>query len=136
MGTIVLTAVSYKFGLGRSLRLVQSKIVSQPEITSQIEIITAHLSDPCMLRNKQVVTSPEVSSRQQHSHFPGVLASRSICLTEEVWELGRFPHSSREVGGSLGFFSSWCCSLKVKKKEKGDEYFVPGWGGDQSALAS
>lgn len=91
---IVLTVTSYKFGLGSYFRLVQSKIVSQPEITSQKEIITSHLSDPCVLCNKQMVTSLEVSSWQQHSRFPGALASRSACLTDEMQESGCFLHSS------------------------------------------
>lgn len=89
---IVLTAASYTFGLRSYFRLAQCKIVSQPEITSQIEIITSNLCNPCLLYNKEMVTSPEVSSQQQHSCFPGVLAPRKVCLTDEMQELGCFPH--------------------------------------------
>lgn len=91
---IVLTVASYTFGLRSYFRLVQCKIVSQPEITSQIEIITSNLCDPCMLYNKEMVTFPEVSSQQQHSHFLGVLVSRTVCLTDEMQELGCFLHIS------------------------------------------
>lgn len=84
---VVLTVTSCKFGLVSYFRLVQSKIVLQPEIMSPTEIITSHLSSPCVLYNKQMVTSLEVSSRERW--HPGALVSM-----DEMQESGCFPHSS------------------------------------------
>lgn len=97
------------------------KLSSQSEITSQIEIITFSLSDPCVLYNKQAVTS-------QRCH-PGSSTAASQdcwCFTGEMQWWESFPHGSDSVKLALSNFFECClagqgglissCSLNLSEE--------------------
>lgn len=92
------------------------KLASQPEITSQIEIITCSLSDPCVLYNKQMVTPqrchPGSSTASSHDCW---------CLTGKMQGWESSPHGSDSVKVALSFRLSKSCT----------EFFsvLPGWAG-------
>lgn len=79
------------------------KLASQPEITSQIEIITCSLSDPCVLYNKQVGTP-----QRCHPGSSTAASQACWCLTGKMQGWESSPHGPDSVKVALSNFFQCC----------------------------